>query len=259
MKIYNLYIALNILKSYQADHLNGLKLELFIGVSQNQNKDVSYFIEGTGVRLLIYNQSDYPLLDNGITAASGISTYISLKKVISKNEPEPYSDCKDLEKVNSPLYEELTRTNQLKYQQRLCIEHCKQKRVVKQCGCKSPFLVIFAPNNESEYCKSDHEYFCYKRSLSDRPNEECLTLCPLECVNQVYEITTTHLSFPSLGYFETLKTDPILVDLFEEDDMLFEDADYANVKESMVSLSVFFQDLKYSYVTGLITNDNFRG
>jgi hypothetical protein len=59
---------------------------------------------GYGLKLFIYNQSSIFLSFNDmVRIKTGQITYIKLKKRITRSLPSPYSDCQDLENVNSDL------------------------------------------------------------------------------------------------------------------------------------------------------------
>ena len=76
-------------------------------------------------------------------------------------------------------------------------------------------------------------------------NVNCMPHCPLECDHLEYQITTTFSQYPTRRFVENdlLVNSPFIKShLFPANEAY----DYALVKESVLSLNVYFDDLSYT-------------
>lgn len=141
-------------KTNRPDLINGLKLELFVGYTE----DTEYsFDEISGVQLGLHDQSYIPPYFNGIKAPTGARTDIAIYKTHIKQLEQPYSDCvKDLSKFDSYLYK-LTLNQSKIYSRTACYDLCFQQVLIRKCDCYDATITGW-PN--AKQCITKEDIFC---------------------------------------------------------------------------------------------------
>jgi hypothetical protein len=111
-----------------------------------------------------------------------------VRKTISIALPDPYSDCLDVNNLQSPIFDEFRRQGK-RYQQTACYELCKQLTIIDKCGCAS----IEVPNiNNTRVCNQREEIDCVLSHLFELDTvEKCEHYCPLECYTLTYQTTSS--------------------------------------------------------------------
>jgi hypothetical protein len=141
-----------------------------------------------GLKISINNQSYVNVFaDKLFPLKTSTCTYIGIRKTISEALPKPYSKCLAVDNIDSPIFAEFNRINK-SYQQTVCYEFCKQKKIIDTCGCAS----IEVPNlNDFALCNTVNQTKCSLEVLFDEAVlESCEAFCPLECVTANYEKST---------------------------------------------------------------------
>ena len=239
-----------ILKSRKAGALHGLRIQLFIGNHSN----VDEMIESNGVQVNIYNSTVNPRQEEGIHASSGEQTKIVIDKHFDTNLPDPYSGClPNLDtsyRFDSEFYQYFIKLNKT-YNQNDCQKICFNSELSKRCNCHE-----YLEDSEVDYKLCSYMDFCYQNLIENfRKNaiERCLSLCPYECDTVSYFLFTSHSDFPTLKYADVLRTLPIIKSKFSASDSSsvadFNKTikiDYYDLKESIVSIQVMYDDLSYT-------------
>lgn len=106
----------------------------------------------TGLQLMIHNQSQELLYDQGFAIPTGTSTNVQINRKFSSRLEKPYSDCTQNIDENYPsdMVQYILQASQL-YTQENCIYACYEFKVVDTCGCFDnsivfPYEILIAQN-----------------------------------------------------------------------------------------------------------------
>jgi hypothetical protein len=117
------------------------------------------------VQISIDNQTYFPLThEHMINLKVGTCTMINLKKTIIKDLPSPYSSCQSADAMGSRFYNEFIENNK-SYTQKACMQFCKQKKMIDNCGCYSyyyPKIGDSKPCLDSNQISCSHKYMRVK-------------------------------------------------------------------------------------------------
>ncbi|RNA24225.1 amiloride-sensitive sodium channel subunit beta, partial [Brachionus plicatilis] len=174
----------------------------------------------TGAYVYIHDQKTFPLSVEPVDIVPGEETTISIYKTISKQQPNPFSDCEyeqgKVLKTESDLVNAFNSTS-YRYSQNLCLELCFHKIMLEQCECYSHLFSMFS---EGRICREIDDVMCcwkefHKFSNSNSISENCQQRCPLECETISYSKTVSRkkylnnqelislvIHFDGLGYTE---------------------------------------------------------
>jgi hypothetical protein len=216
---------------------NGLRLEIFVGDPQR----VTYSNKN-GIKLIVHNSSiDIFPGEQGIEASTGQQTNVAVSRTWTNKLGPPYSNCirdlnKSIEQFSRSDTNNLTRiltsmrdVYKIKiYNQKFCLQLCKQDYIVETCGCYDttlPFpseeMATFYKTNRRGYIEpldffNDSRIItpCIRFSRDDIIEWECLTnaqqnyfsekmrkclnKCPLECETVRIEQEISTSDYPSL-------------------------------------------------------------
>ena len=232
-------------KSTIAMPFYGLQLTLYVNLYEELwrfNNKTDYL----GAVIRIGNSSHLTYyLDGGIFISPGTQTFISVDREFKSILPKPYSNCEI--DSNSPkfipnldLYNLIAGSN-YEYTQQLCFSQCVQKKVIDKYHCAYPdFLTLY---NVSKCNVSLKEFILHSDSILDSTvyNDECKSLCPLECNQTLYK---TSISFNQLNgnqYIENILSNPNLAA-----DFINRTLDSVTARESFVRVNVFYESLSYT-------------
>ena len=84
----------------------GLKLLIYL-----MNTNIYPIAKSNGLKVFVHNQSSYPEQSKGVFAKKGEETSIAVSRIFTQNEPQPFSECVDLNGFNSNLYKAILNTN----------------------------------------------------------------------------------------------------------------------------------------------------
>ena len=223
----------------------GLSLILIDTLENNDFIRMSNIEKTTGINIVIYNQSNFQLshYQDSLKLKAGMCANIKLKKVISETLPTPYSNCQN--HFDSNLFNEMNCQNK-SYSQKYCIELCKQNYIFQRCNCYSPFL----PNIRfKKMCITLNDYKCsyeFFKDISRNIRSDCYKMCPIECTDVNYDLFIYTEDFPSLGYYEQLKKNEIIQNLFSSSNLSL---NFSSLKASMVGLNIFYDELSYAEIS----------
>lgn len=209
---------------------NGFRLELLLKPSEN--KYSTKYSEGLIV--FVHNSTIDAQLSPNIKIKSSESTDIMVSRTFVSKQPYPYSDCQDLDNLNSELYKYIIKSNKT-YIQTDCFDLYYQKKVIEVCNCYNneyPKLknVSYCLNENQTRCQIDI-YDMYRREI----NDECKSLCPLECNSIIYDFTISSSSYPN----------KFLYDVFSEKGYI-SNITYEEFKSRAIELNVYYNSLTYA-------------
>jgi len=225
--------------------INGFQLELFIG---NPNEILDYMIS-SGYHILINNQTYKISTFEGYDISTGIETDIAINRLYTSLKPKPFSDCIELDKIDSfdsDLYRYIFKSNKT-YRQNDCFELCLQKNVIETCKC---YVSSFDKLNGNIPCSNDEQNICqtdvYEKLFVDgKVIVECNQYCPLECYSISYELTSSFSSYPTRSYAKkSLLNNSVIRSKFQNETLT-----YDLLKESVLSLNIYYDKLTYTGIT----------
>ncbi len=235
----------DVFKISRAGNINGLRLKLFIG---NNLNDMASFQELLGYHVIIHNQTYKITLNEGFDISTGVETNFAIYKVYETNKPNPYSDCIDLNSIDSfdsNLYRVIYASNKT-YRQIDCFDLCFQQLLIKRCDC---YMASWDRLNGTIQCLTESQRYCTKLAWNffisnDYVSKTCRQYCPLECNSISYKLTTSFSSFPSKSYADSLKTHPIITSKFSNETLTYE-----SIKQSVLSLNIYYDQLAFTQIS----------
>ena len=233
-----------ILKSTQPGPMNSLQIELFIG----NYYDINQLLSTNGVHVFINNQTCTVTRSNdGIDVPSGSHTNIMLDRTFNLKLENPYNDCKSnlnsIDSFDSLYFKEIIKSNRT-YTQKDCFDLCLQDSLIYTCGCYS---AQFNPLNSTKQCLNAIQVVCVIKQTKKFYNSDfslnCSNYCPLECESINYSVRMSFADYPNPRYAnEAVLNSPMK-------SQISNNTTYDILKKSMVSINVFYSDLKYTSVS----------
>jgi len=223
------------IKSYKTGKISGIHMEIDVGADYPLP-----WLSESGVHVFIHNKSHRISMYQGIDAPAGKSTNIAIKREFSNKMEKPYSDCvKDLETYSSKYYQML-KNAKLAYLQSDCLELCFSEYVLKKCNCSEGSTLQFFPG---PICKSTEQIDCLIKTMKvyyDLQFEKCD--CPLECQSVSYTFAISLSEFPTYEYARFYAKKIFGNILYHEDELV------GYVSKSLLSLNIYYDDLKYTVI-----------
>ncbi|RNA09553.1 FMRFamide-activated amiloride-sensitive sodium channel isoform X1 [Brachionus plicatilis] len=205
------------LKTSKSGPENGLKMEIFVGVSGIQD----VFSIKTGIKVVIHERGVRPILKyDGIEVSTGVAANIVVSRTNFSKQPLPFSSCrKDPENLLSTdsKYHKYTLSIS-RYYQKLCYEICLQyEQIVPNCQCADPSIPIVDSN--LTICSNAKSLNCVKEQRdsfdsSKNIDEVCGRFCPDSCDQMIYSTSISQSSYPTDYYSSILVNQNSLVDKF---------------------------------------------
>ena len=129
--------------------------------------------------IFVHNKSFRPReLEEAFFIKPGEWSTIGIKRTFVKNEPEPYTDCKDLTSYSSELYDLIITSNK-KYRQKDCFDLCIQQLVINQCG-RYFLQYVNLNSNQTKPCLTQNETNCADNARIQVDTVKCASeYCPL--------------------------------------------------------------------------------
>lgn len=181
--------------------INAEEYGLEMGVFTGEAKNPKYFYNGkidNGIVIMIGDQNSTSLDQEGILVKPGLWANIVLSKSSSKNLPQPYNDCQNLNSVNTLLGNEINRLN-ISYDRHNCFTLCKQMIVIEKLGCydmRYPNLLNSSPCSD----KSSFE----RLKTIELDLNRCQNECPFECESTILDWDISYASFPNKYIFKII-------------------------------------------------------
>jgi amiloride-sensitive sodium channel subunit alpha/amiloride-sensitive sodium channel subunit gamma len=229
-------------KNYNSGFRAGFQLELFVGMPEY----LEQYSPFKGAIIYISNTTSSPRFLNEILVSPGVETNIAISKTFVTQKDYPYSDCiSDFSNVDSILYKSLITAN-LRYTQQDCYPQCFQSNVEKNCSC---YNTLFPPVNLKNPCITSADSACVFKVRMDffagRFNDECSSLCPLECDRVLYSYTISSSTSMSEKYAELYyMNDQIIKSKYPGRNVTFED-----IKKGLVNVKIFYEGLYYTEIS----------
>jgi hypothetical protein len=237
--------SIALIKISKSGNMNGFRLELFIG----NPKNIPNFIQTFGYHVIIHNQTYKISFNEGFDITTGMETNFAIKRLYETLKPKPYSECIDLDSIDSfdsYFYRVIYGLNQT-YRQIDCFDLCFQQTLIQTCNC---YLNTFNKLNGTIQCLDESQLYCsvfaWRSFLSnDYMSKICVQYCPLECKSVNYQITTTFSNYPSYNYaLDSLMNNPIIKSKFQNETLT-----YDLIKQSVLSLNVYYDHLAYTHIS----------
>ncbi|RNA20730.1 FMRFamide-activated amiloride-sensitive sodium channel isoform X1, partial [Brachionus plicatilis] len=205
------------LKTSKSGPENGLKMEIFVGVSGIQD----VFSIKTGIKVVIHERGVRPILKyDGIEVSTGVAANIVVSRTNFSKQPLPYSSCRsDPENLLSTdsKYHKYTLSIS-RYYQKLCYEICLQyEQIVPNCQCADPSIPIVDSN--LTICSNAKSLNCVKEQRdsfdsSKNIDEVCGRFCPDKCDRMIYSTSISQSSYPTNYYASILSGQSNLISKF---------------------------------------------
>jgi hypothetical protein len=237
--------SIDLIQISKAGNINGLRLKLFVGNPNNVPK----FIETNGYHVIIHNQTYKISTNEGFDISTGVETSVIINRIYETLKPKPYSECIDLNSIDSfdsNLYRVLYGLNQT-YRQIDCFDLCFQELLIQTCNC---YFNKFNKLNGTNQCLDMFQMNCSLNAWStfvsnNYINTNCIQYCPLECYSITYSVTTRSTNYPSYNYaLDSLMTNPIVKSKFQNETLT-----YDLIKQSVLSLNVYYDQLSYTHIS----------
>ncbi|XP_066436289.1 amiloride-sensitive sodium channel subunit gamma-like [Eleutherodactylus coqui] len=227
---------LNITK---AGFMYGLHLELFI----QQTEYVKDMTPAAGIRLLIHDQTHMPFPeDDGVNVPPGAETDIGMMKVHIERLKSPYSSaCTDGEDIRN-FYKDVYGAG---YTREVCKRTCAQQNIIHNCGCTH---WEFADPKEPEAPKCNLSNTAVRRCVKiyefKFAHDQLNCHCPLQCKEEIYELTVSGSQWPSSAFIENFAKD-----LKEWGEHMKDVADNpALIRDNFVKVVVYFKQLNFEFI-----------
>lgn len=205
------------LKTSKSGLENGLKMEIFVGISGKQD----FFSIKKGTKVAIHQRGVRPLLKyDGIELSTGIASNIAISRTNYSQEPPPYSKCRSNPNTflsDDSVYHSYTLSIS-KYYQKLCYEICLQyEQIVPNCDCADPSIPIV--NFNFAICNNKTSLNCVKKQrdffdLNKNIDEVCGKFCPSDCEQITYSTSISQSIYPTDYYSNILALQNNLLDKF---------------------------------------------
>ena len=208
-----------------------------------------------GLKIFVHNQSIAPnIFYNSLSIEPGKETDIVIERTVTSNKPWPYSGCIDLSNgFNSEYYRVITSKLNKTYFQDYCLTLCTlQKNVEEECKCYS---TAFDPFKSSNPCINKTQLACLNRiyakisSNLDFYSSECQQeSCPLECDSYAYNTKVASLEFPSLEFYNLLKSNATTINQIQNEYGV-DISSYDLYRQYFYSLNFYYSTSSYTYIS----------
>ncbi len=229
----------------QTGVLFGLGLKLFSGNLES----IPALNEKSGYQIIISNQSNQPLFNEGITISPGMESNLKVERLFRQQVGQPYNDCLEnltsADAFDSELYRTIIKSN-ITYTQLHCFFYCAQKNINENCKCDSNFFPKL--NLEGNLCLDNEKLECALDAVANFYNgdsvKSCSQYCPLECKSQKFQISTSFAQFPIDQYARELMNNSFIKSRYLNKSLTVE-----NIKNSVLALNIYYDDLSYVIIS----------
>ncbi|RNA22809.1 acid-sensing ion channel 1 isoform X2 [Brachionus plicatilis] len=233
-------------KTYQAGKYNGLMIELYVGIPEEQNT----LSQTSGAHVYIDDNSIQPLFGQGVDIAPGFGTNLVLQRIKRKQMPKPYSSCNEnldtIDSFDSEYYRKVFRSN-LTYRQEDCFFAFIQSEIYKKCKCDDMGSNLISENNNP--CDNFEEQNCalaeFQRLTQSSYKKSIESFCPLECESITFGVTKSISRYPSVSYGNDLVKTKQIKALFGNRTNISID----ELRENILSLNIYYEYLKQTEIT----------
>lgn len=233
--------------SRKAGQDNGLRLELFVGHTEQQQQ----YIYKSGMRVVIHNQSVIPFPDDdGIDVSTGKQTNIAVSRTFINRLSSPFSDCIDkLDRevsTKNPILKQMYKTGDVyQYNQKYCLKICLQNFMINHCGCYDFSLPSINSSNHRG-CFSTNDIECLEEHEIEFYNGDeidgCYKHCPLECNTVMYSTKSTTADYPSEWYFNILMNNSKFNEVYNDEKT------FQKMKQTILMIKVYYDEMFYTKI-----------
>ena len=228
--------ALELKESVKPGPNYGLSMRFYLRPSNNKYSSAIF----EGLKVFIHNSSIKPASSEGFSIESSKKTDIAIQRTFISKEPDPYSDCVDLNNYDSSYYRFLTDLN-LKYRQQDCFNLCLQKQIIEKCSCYDLNFPMISNSTPCGYDKINCSYGVFYAFIKNKIDDECSKLCPLECDSIRYDVSiSSNTAISRQGYNLYKKIIDAFAQKYGEYNLTYEE-----VKERLLILNIYYSELSY--------------
>ncbi|RNA28850.1 acid-sensing ion channel 5 [Brachionus plicatilis] len=194
-------------KSNQHGQFFGLIIELNVAIP-NDARTLSI---SSGAHVYINHNPIVPLFGEGLDLSTGTYSNIALERTITKQMPDPYSECKNnldsIDSFDSEYYRKVFKSN-LTYRQTDCFNAYIQSQILINCFCNDLHYNLAIEGNN--VCDTIEDQICisklYQQFLNTNYQNEIKKFCPLECETVSFNIKKSESKYPSESYGYSFKS-----------------------------------------------------
>jgi hypothetical protein len=223
----------------------GLRVILYVNFFEKLFNSV--YFETLGAIVRIGNNSymtSYPGL-SGVLVGGGSSVNIVVEREFKSILPKPYSNCGI--DSNSPSYIQgldfynLIVQSNYKYTQQLCFLQCYQNYLFKKYNCTD--VLLFSLYNATPCSIEVNSKITTLNENFDESfiNKHCILPCPLECDQLLYKTSSSYSQIVGYSFLSYFQSKPNIAS-----DFINRTLDTQTVKESLVSVNVFYDNFAYT-------------
>ncbi|XP_033097325.1 acid-sensing ion channel 4-A-like [Anneissia japonica] len=161
----------------------GNNFGLSMRLSIEQNEYILSDNTGAGLRILVHQQGQLPLLKSlGFSVSPGFESYVGMRNTKVENLEHPYkSNC---------------RKQPLKYAQYYTVQACNYEcyvdYVIEKCGCRD-----YRMPGDVRRCSPYESITCINNASKDFIHEDWQCDCPTACTANMYDIRVSSTYWPS--------------------------------------------------------------
>jgi hypothetical protein len=223
----------------------GLQLKLYV----NFYEEIDNNNLGALIRIGKSSYSTF-YFDGGILVSSGTRTNIAVNREFKSMLPKPYSNC--LIDSNSPRFIQdldlynLIIQSEYEYTQQLCFVQCYQRFVINKYNCSYPFYVSLFNVTKCDTNLTNSLIDNFDFLTSDLLETKCISLCPLECNQNLYMTSISSCQLNENKYF---------LDFIQSNnsnltsDFINRTLNLKTAKDSFVQVNIFYDSLSYTLTT----------
>jgi len=225
--------------SNTAGKSNGLVLELFLGpIDKLDNLSPGY-----GFHVFVNNHTQtMSRILKGVDVSPGYQTNLMIQRVFNEKLSLPYDNCfesiETFSEFNTTFVKKILNSGGI-YQQTRCFELCRRNQYLIKCNCILRNITLW------ECLNNDYNITCYSDLVNNFYSKyyaECLPLCPLECKENNFIISTSFLSYPHLLRSNVLLNNSIIKAQLSN---ISKDFVMDTLRQYVLSVCVYYDDLEY--------------
>lgn len=149
----------------------------------------------TGMRIIIHDQDEPPVMEEGFSISPGFKTFVKLSRVETENLPPPYAtQCGEKELKYFPTYN-----------QKACLLELLTDYTGEKCGCRE----LFMPDNGRPLCSLRQSIMCMLPAKESFDEFSMRQKCPVDCEVVSYTVRLSdsrYLHNPPKGTDEIILT-----------------------------------------------------
>jgi len=222
----------------------GFSITLYVNVYEELIQNLNHF--GVAIRIGNSSYSTFYSFSDGLLVSAGFQTNIVVDREFKSMLPKPYSNCEI--DSNSPKYMEgmdlynLISESDYEYTQQSCFVQCYQKYIIQKYNCSFSYFHSLYNVTQCTNGFSLKFWFSYGDNFNGTfINENCISSCPLECNQNIYDTSTSSSILNGYSYIYDILTRPNL-----SKDFINRTLDASSAEKSFVQLNIFYESLSYT-------------